>query len=223
MTDSTGMPKNWNKMMMKKFLRAKKCDEFKIVQKDDDKLDVFYVLLKTTGGHYKDQNHILEFKTKYGSYPNVYYFPLVPPNVTFITSIYHPNISKQGTICVDILKEKNKWSPQNSIETVMMNIIALLDYPNCASPYNTDASKLFSTCQKKYQDSIKILKYKKGNINRNVDNSEKIKLAYEESFASYDDKVKKYNYKLDFRRYHKYFPSLEQKNQEEKKEDTCDM
>jgi len=36
-------------------------------------------------------------------------YPFSPPNVKFVTSIYHCNVSESGTLCLDILR--NKWSP----------------------------------------------------------------------------------------------------------------
>ncbi len=31
-------------------------------------------------------------------------YPFVPPSVTFKTPVYHPNIDRKGTICLDLLK-----------------------------------------------------------------------------------------------------------------------
>ncbi|KAM1067260.1 ubiquitin-conjugating enzyme E2 36-like [Malus sylvestris] len=55
-------------------------------------------------------------------------YPMAPPKVRFLTKIYHPNIDKLGRICLDILKDK--WSPALQIQTVLLNIQALLSTPN---------------------------------------------------------------------------------------------
>ncbi|XP_062214494.1 uncharacterized protein LOC133915363 isoform X2 [Phragmites australis] len=59
-------------------------------------------------------------------------YPFQPPNVTFATPIYHPNIDNGGRICLDILNlpPKGAWQPSINIATVLTSIGLLLSEPN---------------------------------------------------------------------------------------------
>ncbi|KAG0538370.1 hypothetical protein BDA96_03G230200 [Sorghum bicolor] len=59
-------------------------------------------------------------------------YPFQPPNVTFVTPIYHPNIDNGGRICLDILNlpPKGAWQPSLNISTVLTSIGLLLSDPN---------------------------------------------------------------------------------------------
>ncbi len=146
--------KKWPKAVMKKYLKAKDSKEFKIIFAEDDIVDLFYIYIKPTGGHYKGQEHILSFKTKSGVGRNARYFPFHAPCVKFLTPIYHPNISRGGSICVDILTHDTKWSPSYDFSAVMTSILLLMEVPNNASPYNSAAASLFTKCNKAYNDSV---------------------------------------------------------------------
>lgn len=68
-------------------------------------------------------------------------YPLRPPNVKFVTKIFHPNIHfKTGEICLDILK--GAWSAVYTLESVCRSIIALLEVPEADSPLNCDCGNL---------------------------------------------------------------------------------
>jgi len=79
-------------------------------------------------------------------------YPFKPPEVTFRTLCYHPNVSEQGGICLDILK--SKWSPLLSIRTVLISIRSLLGEPNTNSPLNSEAAVLWAN-QTEFRETVK--------------------------------------------------------------------
>lgn len=68
-------------------------------------------------------------------------YPFKPPRVKFITRIYHPNISVDGDVCIDILKQN--WTPAFNIEKIMLSLLCILDEPNALDPLNLEAGRLF--------------------------------------------------------------------------------
>ena len=47
-------------------------------------------------------------------------YPQKPPHVRFETFVFHPNIYKDGNICLDLLQ--NNWSPLYNVSSVLLAI-----------------------------------------------------------------------------------------------------
>ena len=82
-----------------------------------------------TGGYFK----------AHMKFPNDY--PYSPPSVKFITKMFHPNVYHNGNVCISILhppvhdpksgeRLEERWNPTQSIRTVLLSIVSLLNEPN---------------------------------------------------------------------------------------------
>lgn len=79
-------------------------------------------------------------------------YPLKPPELRILTEIWHPNIDKNGKVCISILHEpgddrygyekaSERWLPIHTVETILISVISMLADPNDESPANVDAAK----------------------------------------------------------------------------------
>ena len=68
-------------------------------------------------------------------------YPYKPPRVIFNSKIFHPNISVNGDVCIDILK--HNWSPVLGIEKIILSILSLMAEPNANDPLNQEAGRLY--------------------------------------------------------------------------------
>ena len=79
-------------------------------------------------------------------------FPNAPPTMTFITSIWHPNVYEDGKVCISILHPPGddafneletadvRWRPILGVESIIISVISMLSDPNDDSPANLDAA-----------------------------------------------------------------------------------
>lgn len=83
----------------------------------------------------------------------------------FARPLYHPNIYKDGKICISILhapgedemsgeSAAERWSPAQRVESVLISIISLLDDAECSSPANVDAGVMFRKNPEQYRKLV---------------------------------------------------------------------
>jgi ubiquitin-protein ligase len=137
-----------------KQLQKNPYSEFSISLKSDDNLSVWEVMLfgpiesPYEGGMFKCEI----------SFPKEY--PHKPPVFKFISKMYHPNVYKDGKVCISILHEGSdpygyeqdceRWTPALSASSVIMSIISILADPNDVSPANTDAAIMWRENRKEF-------------------------------------------------------------------------
>lgn len=113
----------------------------------------WYFRFTVQSGLYAGQKHIVEIKLFYGQSPDLYVYPMHAPKCTFITPVWHPNISEKGTICLDVLKDN--WSPSMFTSTIISALGVLLEEPDPTSPQNAKAAKMLTLCPEGYNNYVK--------------------------------------------------------------------
>ena len=99
-------------------------------------------------------------------------FPQNPPEMKFITEMFHPNIYKDGKVCISILHSpgvdeynlqelaEERWRPSLGVEHILLSVISMLNDPNCDSPANVDAAVMFRNNKKEYEKKVRQLALK---------------------------------------------------------------
>ncbi|SMN20343.1 similar to Saccharomyces cerevisiae YDR054C CDC34 Ubiquitin-conjugating enzyme (E2) and catalytic subunit of SCF ubiquitin-protein ligase complex [Maudiozyma saulgeensis] len=93
-------------------------------------------------------------------------FPFSPPQFRFTPAIYHPNVYRDGRLCISILHQSGDpmadeidaetWSPVQTVESVLISIVSLLEDPNVSSPANVDAAVDYRKNPDQYKQRVKM-------------------------------------------------------------------
>ncbi|ALC49135.1 CG5440 [Drosophila busckii] len=81
-------------------------------------------------------------------------YPFRPPQVRFMTRIYHCNVDSRGVICLDVLNER--WSPVLNIAKVLLSIWVLMSECNPNDPLVMGIAEQYKTNRKEHD---KIARY----------------------------------------------------------------
>ena len=68
-------------------------------------------------------------------------FPFKPPEVRFLTRIYHPNIDHLGKICLDLLADQ--WFPGSTFDQILLSILSILDNPGLEDPLVPEIAEIY--------------------------------------------------------------------------------
>ena len=159
----------------------KKVTKFKIVNniRAENKLEtsnfsyskLMYKVLKLSLYNEGFQIYTLKYDTLYGviegppntPYENGYFlfkmifpqdFNLKPPLFSFITKIFHPNISENGVVSADVFQDQ--YSPiLILLSSFIYSVMSLLDDPNPDIFINEIAAKLYKENKNEYEKTVK--------------------------------------------------------------------
>ncbi|KAJ1801141.1 hypothetical protein LPJ59_000537 [Coemansia sp. RSA 2399] len=93
-------------------------------------------------------------------------YPYEPPTMRFTSDLWHPNVYPDGRVCISILhkagedpngyeRPEERWSPVQTVETILVSIISMLSEPNPESPANIDAAKMWRDDKKAYRREVR--------------------------------------------------------------------
>jgi len=97
------------------------------------------------------------------SFPEDY--PNRPPCVRFTSEMWHPNVYKDGRVCISILHDPGddphgyedageRWRPVHTVESILLSIISMLSSPNDESPANIDAAKEWRESREDFKKKV---------------------------------------------------------------------
>ncbi|KAF8472071.1 ubiquitin-conjugating enzyme/RWD-like protein [Kalaharituber pfeilii] len=84
-------------------------------------------------------------------------YPFKPPALSFITKIYHPNVTNdgKGSMCLGILRPEN-WKPSCKIRAVLLMAMDLLITPNVDDPVEPSIANEYTSSRDDFVRTAKL-------------------------------------------------------------------
>ncbi|OAJ40378.1 ubiquitin-conjugating enzyme E2 15, variant [Batrachochytrium dendrobatidis JEL423] len=100
------------------------------------------------------------------SFPQNY--PQMPPEMKFISEMWHPNVYPNGGVCISILhppgddkwgyeQAGERWLPIHTVETIVLSVVSMLSSPNDESPANIEAAKEWRDNNKEFKKRCRVI------------------------------------------------------------------
>uniref|UniRef100_A0A6B2LAY0 UBC core domain-containing protein n=1 Tax=Arcella intermedia TaxID=1963864 RepID=A0A6B2LAY0_9EUKA len=148
-------------------------------------------------------------------------YPMSPPTLRFISQFWHPNVYKDGKVCISILhppgddplsgeRPEERWLPTQTVETIMLSVQSMLGDPNFSSAANVDASVECRDHFSKYSQRIKTIIQKAPRLPPHV----QIAHPSKEKKPIVEEKIDDYDFDVDVDIYGDYGYDFEDDNEE---------
>uniref|UniRef100_A0A7S2SCM5 UBC core domain-containing protein n=1 Tax=Mucochytrium quahogii TaxID=96639 RepID=A0A7S2SCM5_9STRA len=89
-------------------------------------------------------------------------YPMSPPSVQFTSKVMHPNVYRDGKVCITTLQIMSSdaretesvlfWRPVLGVEQAVISVVSLLSDPNVDDPANTDAAKCLAETPLRFKE-----------------------------------------------------------------------
>ena len=79
-------------------------------------------------------------------------YPYKAPRVACLTPPFHPNISYDGKVCLNIIRED--WKPVYTLNHVVQGLVSLFYYPVTTDPLNQEAAELFLASRSEFVKKV---------------------------------------------------------------------
>lgn len=80
-------------------------------------------------------------------------YPFKSPKLFCTTAVFHPNIDKEGRVCLKVLREG--WMPCYDINSIIVSLICSFHYPSGKDALNVEAGDLL---EQDYEKFVRIAK-----------------------------------------------------------------